>query len=60
MLRTAQELYSLIRSKLLHYIYYTTTLTTDTILSIKEFLAKFQIPVFPKPPYYPGLAPADF
>jgi transposase len=31
-----------------------------TALSIREFLAKKNIPAFPCPPYSPDLAPCDF
>ena len=31
-----------------------------TVLSIREFLAKKNIPVLPHPPYCPDLAPCDF
>jgi len=31
-----------------------------TALSIREFLAKKNIPVLPHPPYSPDLAPCDF
>ena len=31
-----------------------------TVLSIREFLAKKNIPVLPHPPYSPDLAPCDF
>jgi len=33
---------------------------THTALSIREFLAKKNIPVLPHPPYRPDLAPCDF
>jgi transposase len=31
-----------------------------TTLSIREFLAKKDIPILPHPPYSPDLAPCDF
>ena len=34
--------------------------TAHTALSIREFLVKINIPVLPRPPYSPDLAPCDF